>query len=145
MPRQSQLPDSPPDSGSEPCSPPQLQSRWHEFGLSQAGRKISSSSSCSYVLICFFSQSHGVMLCGPVGCSPHSHAHLLGHPASSPAGSWRLTLTPVPRDILAPSPKAAAWRQKMLWLHGIIPYPPAVWVLIIHTPSLMHLRFLGKW
>ncbi|KAM6287561.1 myelin regulatory factor-like protein [Spheniscus humboldti] len=27
---QSQLPDSPPDSGSEPCSPPQLQTMWHD-------------------------------------------------------------------------------------------------------------------
>lgn len=57
IPRQRQLPDSPPDSGSEAYSPPQLKSRWREFWLPQDGRKVSSSI-FYYLLSCLFACSH---------------------------------------------------------------------------------------
>uniref|UniRef100_A0A8B9PYE4 Myelin regulatory factor like n=1 Tax=Apteryx owenii TaxID=8824 RepID=A0A8B9PYE4_APTOW len=72
---QRQLPDSPPDSGSEPCSPPQLKSRSREFCLSPAGGKVlfpllTSLPVCSL-------QPRGVTLRGPPACSLHCRSHPL--------------------------------------------------------------------
>ncbi|XP_075602695.1 myelin regulatory factor-like protein [Balearica regulorum gibbericeps] len=72
---QSQLPDSPPDSGSEPCSPPQLQTPWYDTTWPSGPQPLlpCPSAVAPSKLPCRFTETY-------------SDPNASGHPCSIPQG-----------------------------------------------------------